>query len=374
MAINHMALPIFVQISNYLMNNNLHLVIMAGGTGTRFWPYSRQEKPKQFLDILGTGKSLLQMTSERFAGLIDPENHIIVSNERYETHLKKQFPSFKKQQFLLEPTKRNTAPCIAYAAYKMREQDPQAIMVVSPADHAIFQENRFLEVVEKAVAAAADGKLITIGIKPNKPETGYGYIQYIESDDDVKKVKTFTEKPELELAEKFLESGDFVWNAGIFVWSVQSIIDAIEKYEPEMAEIFGEGTKHYNSRKEKKFIQGAYSQCRNISIDYAVMEKADNVHMVMGDFDWSDLGSWGAVYDIREKDKGKNILAGDVVTYNSTGNFVHIGDNKLAIIEDLHDYLVADFEDVLVICRKEDSSRFRDYVKEAKKKRGDQLI
>lgn len=356
------------------MNRNLHLVIMAGGTGTRFWPYSRQAKPKQFLDILRTGKTLLQMTSDRFGSLVEIKNQSIVSNRQYSKLLKEQFPKFSKNQFLLEPKKKNTAPCIAYAAYRIRKADPDGIMIVSPADHAIFQEGKFIDTVKLAVETAKEEKLVTIGIKPNRPETGYGYIQYIESDDEAKRVKTFIEKPELEMAEKFLHSGDFVWNAGIFVWSVKAIIEAFEKYQPELADIFEEGAKFLNTRKERKFIENAYSQCHSISVDYAIMEKSDNVHMVLGEFDWSDLGSWGSVHDLVDKDPHGNVLDGDVVLYNSSNNFVKIPEGKRAILEDMDNYLVADFNDVLVICRKNNSGKFREFVKDLKKNGADDLL
>ncbi len=356
------------------MNRNLHLVIMAGGTGTRFWPYSRKAKPKQFLDILRTGKSLLQMTSERFETLVDKKNQLIVSNMLYGKTLKEQFPKFSKNQLLLEPKKKNTAPCIAYAAYKIRKTDPDGIMIVSPADHAIFQEIKFLDTIRSAVTSASEEKLVTIGIKPDKPETGYGYIQYVESDETVKRVKTFTEKPEKELAEKFLDSGDFVWNAGIFVWSVKAIIEAFEKYQPDLAEIFEEGKKYLNTRKEKKFIESAYSQSHSVSVDYAIMEKSDNVYTVLGDFDWSDLGSWGSVHDLVEKDEKGNVINGDVIMYNSTNNFVQLPDGKLAILEDIDNYLIADYNDVLIICRKDDSGKFREFVKDVKKLKGDKLL
>lgn len=356
------------------MEKNLHLVVMAGGTGTRFWPYSRQAKPKQFLDILRTGKSLLQMTSNRFEPLVKQKNQLIVSNIRYAKLLRKQFPKFSKNQMLLEPSMKNTAPCIAYAAYRIRKTDPDGIMIVSPADHAIFQEEKFLDTVRLAIEAAKEKKLVTIGIKPNRPETGYGYIQYIESKDIAKKVKTFTEKPNLKLAEKFLESGEFVWNAGIFVWSVKAIIAAFEKHEPELAELFEEGGQFLATRKEKKFIASAYAQCRKISVDYAIMEKAENVHMVLGDFDWSDLGSWGSVHDLVKKDNQGNVLNGEVLLYNSTNNFVQLPEGKLAILEDMDNYLVADFNDVLVICRKENSGKFREFVKDVKKKKGEDLL
>lgn len=347
---------------------------MAGGAGTRLWPYSRQAKPKQFLDILRTGKSLLQMTCDRFSSLVDTKNQMIVSNREYAKLLKEQFPAFSKSQMLLEPRKKNTAPCISYAAYRIRKTDPDGIMIVSPADHAIFQKEKFHHAIQLAVETALEEKLVTIGIKPDSPKTSYGYIQYIESEDITKKVKTFTEKPEEELAKKFLESGDFLWNTGIFVWSVKSIIEEFEKYEPEMAEVFEEGTEFINTRKEKKFIESAYSQCRSVSVDYAIMEKSENVHVVLGDFDWSDLGSWESVYDLLKKDPQGNVLNGDVLLYNSSNNFVQIPDGKMLLLEGMDNYLVADFNDVLVICRKDNPNKFKEFMKDVQKTVGDDRL
>ena len=357
-----------------IMDKNLYLVVMAGGTGTRFWPYSRQHRPKQFLDILGTGKSLLQMTCDRFESLVPKNRQLIVSNVQYEKLLKEQFPKYSKSQFFLEPQRKNTAACIAFAAYKLRKLNPDAVMIVSPADHAIFQEQHFLDITKTAVEAASDNKLLTIGVKPNKPETGYGYIQYIESNEPVKKVKTFTEKPELELAEKFIESGDFVWNTGIFVWSVKAIIEAFEKYEPEIAEVFEEGKKYFNSWKERKFVESAYTQCRSISIDYAIMEKAENVHMVLGEFGWSDLGSWSSVHELRTKDEHDNIIDGEAILYESANNFIHLPNGKMAIIEGLDDHLIADFKDVLLVCKKDGSGKFREFIKDIKNAKREDLL
>lgn len=356
------------------MDKNLHLVVMAGGTGTRFWPHSRQTRPKQFLDILGTGRSLLQMTCDRFEPIIPKTNHLIVSNVSYEKILKQQFPKYSKSQFYLEPMRKNTAPCIALAAYKLRKKDPNGIMIVAPADHAIFQENKFIQVIQKAIETAREGKLVTIGIKPTRPETGYGYIQYLEGKGDVRKVKTFTEKPELELAEKFVESGEFVWNTGIFVWSVAAIIEAFEKYEPELAEIFDEGTNYYHTWRERKYVESAYAQCRSISIDYAIMEKAENVHVVLGDFGWSDLGSWSSVHELRAKDEHGNVLTGEALLYDCTNNFIHMPNGKMAVIDGLSDFLIADFNDVLVVCKKDGSAKFQKYIKEIKKTKGEKLL
>lgn len=357
------------------MNKNIHVVIMAGGTGTRFWPYSRNNKPKQFLDVLGTGRSLLQMTFDRFKDEIRHENIWIVSNIIYENLLTEQLPELPKQNLLLEPSKRNTAPCIAYAAYKIRQRDPDGIMVILPSDHVIFKEKDFLSIIEKAVAGADNERLITIGIEPNRPETGYGYIQYHdETEDTLKKVKTFTEKPELDLATKFIESGDFVWNAGIFVWSVTAIITALEKYASELAETFQEGREIYFTNGESAFIQKAYQVSKSNSIDYAVMEKAEKVYVVLGDFGWSDLGSWNALHEIQKKDQAGNVIEGNIMVYDSSDNYIISKTGRLVITQDLSDYLVADFEDVLLICKKEDSGIFRNFVSDVKDRKGDKFI
>ncbi len=357
------------------MNKNLHVVIMAGGTGTRFWPYSRNDKPKQFIDALGTGRSLLQMTYDRFAASVPNENIWIVSNEIYRDLLSEQLPELRQDNILLEPLKRNTAPCIAYAAYKIKQQDPNAIMAVLPSDHVIFKEEKFLEVINTAVEGCDDQALITIGIEPNRPETGYGYIQYLDDvDNPLKPVKTFTEKPELDLAKKFLESGDFVWNAGIFVWSVKAIISAFEKHQPELAETFEEGKEQYFTENEASFIKDAYAVSKSVSIDYAIMEKADHVNVVLGDFGWSDLGSWNALHEIKEKDKDGNVLEGDILTYQSKDNYILSKSKRLIVAEGLEGYLIADFNDVLLICRKEDSGIFREFVSDVKEQKGDKFI
>lgn len=357
------------------MNSNSYLVVMAGGTGTRFWPYSRNAKPKQFLDVLGTGRSLLQMTCDRFASLVPKENIYIVSNEIYTDLIREQLPELQEDQILLEPSKRNTAPCIAYASYKIKEKDPNAILIFSPADSAIFQEEKYLEVVQTAINGAQEGgKLITLGIKPHRPETGYGYIQFIEDSNDIKKVKTFTEKPELDLAEKFLESGDFVWNAGIFVWSCKDIVESFEKIQPEIAEIFAKGADAYYTNDESAFISEAYAIVKNISIDYAIMEKASNVYVVLGDFGWSDLGSWNALHEIRSKDENENVIEGETILYDCKNNYVKSKKGKLVVLNDLDGYLVADFEDVLLVCRKDDAARFKAFVTDVKTLKGDKYI
>lgn len=348
---------------------------MAGGTGTRFWPFSREKKPKQFLDVLGTGKSLLQLTVERFSLQVPRENILIVSNEIYEEIIFEQLPDFNKDQVLSEPIKRNTAPCIAYAAYKIRQKDPNAVMVISPSDHMIFGDEKFKNVITNAVNAASNSeKLITLGIQPTRPETGYGYIQFHDSDEMVKSVKTFTEKPELKIAEKFIESGDFVWNAGIFIWSVKAITSAFNINMPEMASIFEEGTGKYYTDDEKEFIKLAYTQCRSISIDYGIMEKSDNVHVVLGDFGWSDLGSWDSLHEIKEKDNQNNVIEANALIYDSNSNYIKSDSQKLIIVQNMEGYLIADFKDVLVICKKDAESKFREFVADVKDMKNSKLL
>lgn len=358
------------------MNENVYLVIMAGGVGSRFWPYSRTDHPKQFIDVLNTGKSLLQMTTERFQSICPPENIFIVTNDQYEPLVKEQLPQLQDDQILTEPIRRNTAPCIAYATWKIKERNPNAVMIVAPSDHAIFDETKFRNVVTKAVKAAEGGdKLLTIGIQPNRPETGYGYIQFFEDhQEDINKVKTFTEKPQLELARKFLDSGDFLWNAGIFIWHVDAITEAFQKQLPEQAEIFSEGSDYYYTDKEEAFIKKAYSQCKNISIDYAVMEKADNVFVLKGDFGWSDLGSWNSLHDLRDKDEYGNVVDGNALIMESTDCMVKGSSDKLLVVQGLQGFLVAQCDDVTLICHKDDEARFREFVAEVKNKKGEKYL
>lgn len=358
------------------MSSNIYVVIMAGGSGTRFWPYSRDAKPKQFLDVLGTGRSLLQMTFDRFSEITTPDKIWVVSNEKYEELIQNQLPELESHQILLETEKRNTAPCIAYASYKIMKRDPNAVLVVSPSDHAIFKEKDFQQVISTSVeTAASDDKLITIGIRPNRPETGYGYIQYLEDSPSlVKKVKTFTEKPEVDLAVKFIESGDFLWNSGIFVWSIDSIIKSFEQHEEEIASIFASGLSEYYTENEQAFIKRAYSQCKNISIDYAIMEKAENVFVVPGDFGWSDLGSWNALHEIKSKDENENVIEGSVMTYDSKNNYIKGKKDKITVIQGCEGFLIADFDDVLLVCKKEDSSVFRDFITDVKSEKGEKYV
>ncbi|MEO9965651.1 MAG: mannose-1-phosphate guanylyltransferase [Reichenbachiella sp.] len=353
------------------MKSDVFVVIMAGGVGSRFWPYSRNARPKQFIDVLGNGKSLLQMTYQRFLTTTGSENIIIVTNDIYSELVQEQLPDLNPEHILTEPARRNTAPCIAYAAYKIRKKNPNAVMVVTPADHAIFQEENFTNVIKTATdAARGSDKLLTVGITPNRPETGYGYIQYLESDSEVKKVKTFTEKPELALAKTFLQSGDFVWNAGIFVWSISAIVGSFEKSLPDMAEVFEAGDATYYGSEEKSYINKIYPQCENISIDYGILEKSKLVFVVQGTFDWSDLGSWNSLHEIRDKDEQENVIDGDVILGECSNNIIKSETKRLIVLDNLDGYLVGDFDDVLIVCKKDQDSRFREYVAAVKSKKG----
>jgi len=342
---------------------NTYVVIMAGGVGSRFWPYSRNYRPKQFLDVLDTGYSLIQLTNNRFKEICPQENIYVVTNDAYVELVKEHLPELKDHQILSEPVGRNTAPCIAYASYKIASRNKDATIIVTPSDHTVFKEKEFEQVVTLAVDLAANSdKIVTIGIKPSRPETGYGYIQFHpETDSEIKKVKTFTEKPELELATKFLESGEFVWNAGIFIWSAQTIKSAFESYLPDMAELFAQGDKVFYTDEEQPFIRGVYSQCKNISIDYGVMEKAPNVYVVQASFGWSDIGSWSTLHELKHKDDNNNVFEANVLAYNTSNCIVKGPSDKLIILQGLYGYLVADIDNVLLICEKDNERQFRDF-------------
>jgi mannose-1-phosphate guanylyltransferase len=363
------------------MNKNNFCVIMAGGIGARFWPMSKTARPKQFIDILGTGQTLIQTTVERFKKICPTENIYIVTNEMYRDLVKEQLPELSNEQILGEPTRRNTAPCIAYANYKILSKNPDANVVVAPSDHIILKEDAFTEVITAGLAAAASNDwLLTIGIKPTRPDTGYGYIQFDDTqpstfDHRIAKVKTFTEKPQLELAESFLRSGDFLWNSGIFLWSLKSIMKAFERYLPEVDDVFKNGLRQYDTPGEAAFIENAYAVVKNISIDYGVMEKAGNVFVFSADLGWSDLGTWGSLYDIRNKDENLNaIVGGNVMTYDVKNCIVNMPANKLVVMQGLDDYIVVEDDDVLLICRKQDEQEIRRFVNDVKISKGDRFV
>lgn len=355
---------------------------MAGGVGSRFWPLSRSLKPKQFLDFLGFGRTLIQQTFDRFNQIIPVENIFIVSNSDYADIIHEQLPSLPKENILLEPQRRNTAPCIAYASYKIKEKDPEAVMVVAPSDHMILNEEKFLISVKQSLLFVKENEtLLTMGIIPSRPETGFGYIQAekgaaIESNGaKFDRVKTFTEKPDLELAKIFLESGEFFWNAGIFFWSVKSIVSALAKFLPEVNQAFAQGIGIYGTAKEKKYIEETYAECRNISIDYGVMEKAENVYVHIAEFGWSDLGTWGSLYEQSDKDKyGNSITAKSAFIYDTKDTLVSIKGEKLAVLQGLEDYIVVDSEDVLLICKKDQEQRIKSFVNDVKLEKGNSLL
>jgi len=350
------------------MDKKLFVVLMAGGVGTRFWPYSRNAKPKQFLDVLGTGKTLIQSTYERFLPLCPKENIFIVTNEDLAEITKEQL-GVDDRQVLVEPMRKNTAPCIAHASYRIAKNTPDAVVVVSPADHLILNEAAFQQTVNNSVQHAKEqDKLITLGINPTRPETGYGYIQFLNSEDPLKKVKTFTEKPALSLAKKFIDSGDFVWNSGIFIWGVKAIINALEKYQPELAELFEEASEKFNTGEETGAIDTAYAQSKNISIDYGIMEKADNVYVWLSDFAWSDLGSWSSLHDVRKKDSNKNVIEANAMVYDTRNTIVKGSDDKLVVVQGLDGYLVGEFDNVIIVCQKDQEDLFRRFVNDLKAK------
>ena len=358
-------------------NKDNFCVIMGGGIGSRFWPFSRKTLPKQFLDFFGTGRSLLQQTFDRFNKVIPTENILIVTNDLYADLVKEQLPELNPEQILLEPTRRNTAPCIAWAAYHIRALNPNANIVVAPSDHLILKEGEFLDAIEKGLTFVSQSeKLLTLGIKPNRPETGYGYIQIAEqAGNNFYKVKTFTEKPELELAKVFVESGEFYWNSGLFMWNVNSVIKAVEALLPELASKLIPGKDVYGTPAEKAFIDENFPACPNVSVDFGIMEKADNVYVSLGDFGWSDLGTWGSLYDLSPKDKEGNVtLKCESLMYNSKDNIVVLPQNKLAVIDGLEGYLIAESDNVLLICKKDEEHSIRKYVNDAQIKLGEDYI
>jgi len=352
---------------------------MAGGIGSRFWPVSKTLYPKQFLDLFGTGQSLIQSTYQRFSSIVSKENIYIVTHETHLELVKEQLPDVPDHLILSEPIMRNTAPCIAYACHKIKAINPEATIVVSPSDHLILDENNFKESILKALTVASkQDKLITLGIRPSRPDTGYGYIQYIDGSEkeEFKKVKTFTEKPTLEIAKTFLQSGDFLWNSGVFIWSADSIIKSLGKYVYELNEIFVEGKKYFASEKEKQFIALAYQRCPNISIDFAVMEKAENVYVLPVTFGWSDLGTWGSVYDLAEKDATGNlsIPSNNVMFYDAENCMVSSNEEKLVVLQGVKDLIVAESENVLLIMPRNQERNLKQILLDVKTKHGNKYL
>jgi len=360
------------------MNEHQYAVIMAGGIGSRFWPMSRQNFPKQFLDILNTGETLIQNTYTRLCDFILPENIYVVTSSEYITIVEEQLPDIKRENILGEPSRKNTAPCIAYISFKLLQLDPKASLVVAPADHLVLDRIAFKKVCLEALSFVnKHNALITLGIPPTKPNTGYGYIQHeLQSvTDNVYKVKTFTEKPNLELAKTFLASGDFLWNAGIFVWQVKNVLKAFETYLPEMYEVFAAEKETFNTPGEKKALEHIYPLCSNISIDFGIMEKANNVYVIPSSFGWSDLGTWNSIHENLEKDYLENAVAGkNVMVIDAAKCIVHSGNNKLLVLQGLEDFIVVDTPDVLLICKREKEQEIKDYVAEVRRNIGDEYL
>ncbi len=361
-----------------MKNNHHYVAIMAGGIGSRFWPKSRTGYPKQFLDILNTGKSLIRWTYERYAAFIPDENIYIVTSAEYKDIVKEQLPELNPDNILAEPSRKNTAPCVAYISFKLLQKDPEASLIVAPSDHMILDNENFRKITLQALDFVGHIKsLVTLGIKPTHPNTGYGYIQHdaMPVAEGIYKVKTFTEKPNIELAKTFISSGDFLWNAGIFVWKVKNVVKAFELYQPEMYELFDGEMEHFNTPGEKEAIDRIYPLCTNVSIDFAIMEKADNVYIIPSSFGWSDLGTWNSAYDNLEKDYLGNAVAGEnVIVIDATKCMVSAPHDKLVVLQGLDDFIIVDTDDVLLICKKEKEQSIKEYVAEVKRNKGDKYL
>lgn len=355
-------------------------VIMAGGIGSRFWPMSRSGNPKQFHDILGTGKTLIRMTYDRLLRIAPAENIYVVTNERYLDQVLEQLPGMDAQRVLCEPFMRNTAPCIAYANACIARRDPEANIVVAPSDHLITDEAGFIETLEVAIEETSNStSLMTLGIKPSRPDTGYGYIQFEDnvpgSDDRIREVKTFTEKPQLELAQQFVDSGEFYWNSGIFVWSLRNIDAAFDTHLSDMHKLFQDHAEDFSTVREKSAIAEIYGACENISIDYGIMEKADDVKVVLSDFGWSDLGTWGSLYThLPQDDQGNGVVGKNVRAYQSANNVVYASDKKLIVLQGISECIVVDTEDALLICTKDDEQKIKSIVNDLKVNKGERFV
>lgn len=342
---------------------------MAGGIGSRFWPMSRTNHPKQFIDILGTGETLIQQTYNRFKLVCPKENIYIVTNEIYKDLTKNQLADISDEQIICEPTMRNTAPCIAFANYKIAAKNPEANIIVAPSDHLILKEKEFVRVMELALDhTSKNDELITLGISPSRPDTGYGYIQYSENNNsEIKPVKKFTEKPDLETAKKFIESGDFSWNSGMFIWSLKSIRKAFETLLPQVDKVFKAGLGKYNTPEEYDFIQTAYKNCDSISVDYGIMEGSKNVFVISADIGWSDLGTWGSIYTHLPLDENKNAIIGDnVMLYDSSDNTINMPKDKLVVLQGLNDFIVVESNDTLLVCKKDQEQKIKQFVTDIK--------
>lgn len=358
------------------MNKNYYAILMAGGVGSRFWPVSTQEFPKQFHDMLGTGDTLIQKTFERLSTLIPRENIFILTNSRYKALVFEQLPDLTERQVLLEPEMRNTAPCILYASLKIQKENPEALMIVAPSDHWIEDEQAFSQNVQQAFDfCETQDALMTLGIRPTFPNTGYGYIEYNKATTEaVKPVDQFREKPDYNTAKQFLSQGNFLWNAGIFIWSVNSVISAFKKNQPELFALFENGIPSYNTALEADFISQNYPKAENISVDYALMETSKNVFVLPATFDWNDLGTWGSLYDKLDKDAEENaVVNAKTLVMDASGNMIRTSNEKLVVIDGLKDYIVVDKEEVLLIYPKSKEQDIKSVLQAVKTKFGPEL-
>lgn len=356
------------------MNKNYYAIIMAGGVGSRFWPVSKESFPKQFHDMLGTGETLIQKTFNRLSNIIPKENIIILTNSRYNDLVFEQLPQLTQKQVILEPAMRNTAPCILYASLKIQKENKDAIVIVAPSDHWIENENAFTQNVEQSFKyCEKNDVLMTLGIKPTFPNTGYGYIEYNKTaTTSIKQVQQFREKPDYNTAKEFISKGNFLWNAGIFVWSVNSVINAFKKNQPELYQLFETGYKAYNTGFEDDFIRDNYGKANNISVDYAIMESSKNVCVLPATFDWNDLGTWGSLYDKREKDEANNAIVNTrVLAENASGNMIKTNTNKIVVVDGLDDYIIVDENEVLLIFPKSKEQDIKTVLQKVKSKFGE---
>ena len=354
------------------MNKNNYAVIMAGGIGSRFWPMSKVTFPKQFLDILGTGETLIQQTFNRLQRVCPKENILIVTNKNYKDLCLEQLPNVIESNILCEPAMRNTAPCVAYAAFKIQSMNENANMIIAASDHIILKEDEFVRVASDCLEVVAKNDiLLTLGITASRPDTGYGYIQFttekLDNHQRIKKVKTFTEKPNQELALNFLDSGDFLWNSGMFVWSAKSITLAFRKQMRDMYDVFEQGKQFYNTSKETEFIDRIFPGCKNISLDYGIMEKSENVYVYPTDLGWSDLGTWGSLYAHLDLDENRNAVQGNkVMLYDSTDNIIKVPNDKVVVMQGMNGYIVVENEGILLICKKENEQQIKEFVADLK--------
>lgn len=351
-----------------MARNHNHLVIMAGGIGSRFWPMSTTDNPKQFIDVMGCGRTFIQLTYDRFLGIVPPENVWVVTSAAYEQVVREQLPDVPAQNILLEPCRRNTAPCIAYVAWRIKASDKAANIVVTPSDHFIVNQIHFQEVIKQAMQFTSQSDaIVTLGMKPTRPETGYGYIQADLSsasllNKNVYRVDSFKEKPDLETAKQYIKQDDFFWNSGIFIWSVSTIVNALRIYAPEINDIFEEMLPYYGTDKEQELINKRFPECPNISVDYAILEKSDEIFVYPADFGWSDVGTWGSLIQLLDKDKNGNATVGpDISLYETTNCIIHTMGEKKVVVQGLHDCIVAENDDTLLICQLQEEQRIKQF-------------